>query len=362
MKKALCVLGVLLLILSGTTARAGIASDLDGSRVGIPALLERASMTQGEVWSREDLLQLLIEIFIAIITSDGPLEDLLYFTSAIAVGVERSAAGIEDNPLTDLIEEVREAYGDEAAAAVEHFFDRLVAELGPELLADVDPIVLPPQFDVNNGRPDETTVSLPTGAFILDIGTTENVGDREFCRIVLGLVDSDDDDNDAEQLLNEIVTGTSGANLDFEWKPGIVGVDLVDISPWSFTLALEDGDYTDLLTLSGPGTRAVIARLDAPASIVDFGNSLSLVEVGVEEVDVGPWFRNPIFDLVGRRLDSAPDVAALLDAAHSGDERVELIGFDDKRLSVFVHNGETRTSDLLILFGRIVEVVCSGRR
>lgn len=133
----------------------------------------------------------------------------------LAREVERSAAGIEDNPLTDIIEAVREAYGDEAAAAVLHFFDRLVAELGPDLLADVDPIILPPELDVDNGLPDEKTVPLTTGAYILDIGTTENVGDREFCRIVLGLVDSDDD-NDAEQLLNEIVTGTSGANLDFE--------------------------------------------------------------------------------------------------------------------------------------------------
>lgn len=348
-----------MLVLLGATVTVAFGNGLEGSgEEGVEAF-ETAFETQADLGLREDFLTFFIRFFVAFVTLDGPLADLLDFTTAIAVGVERSAIGSYDNPLTDFINDLEESSGSGAAALVEQFFDRLIEVLGQDLLADVDPILLPPAFDVDNGQPDDATVSLPTGSYILDIGNSHNVGDGEFSRIVLGLVDSDGDDNDAEQLLTEILTGISGANLDFEWEPGIVGVHLVDISLGEYTLELEDGDATDLLTFSGPGTEAVIAKLDVPANVVDFRNELSLVEIGVEEVELGWWFMNPIFDLVGRRLNTAEDVEALIDAALSGDERIELIGFDDSRISLFVHNGRTGSADMLILFGDIVEDVLS---
>jgi hypothetical protein len=209
--------------------------------------------------------------FIAWVTAPGmPLEGLLHDTTIIAVGVERQAAGIEDNPLADLIDDVEAQYGSIVANIVEQAFDNLIEQLGPNLIADVDPIVLPPDFDVDNGLPDVATVLLPIGPYILDIGPTHNVGDGELARIVMGLVDSDGDDNDAEQILYEMFTGTSGAHLDFEEELGIVGVDLLlDLNSLDeFTLVLEDGDVSDILTLAGPGVEAVLAKLDAEGVLI----------------------------------------------------------------------------------------------
>jgi hypothetical protein len=359
MRKTLCGLGIMLFVLLGPTATVAFTNDLEGNEESGVEEIQAGSGSLADAGMREDLLTAFIRFFVAFVTLDGPLAELLDFTTAIAVGVERSAIGSDDNPLTDFLDALREGSAPGAAAFVEQFFDTLIEELGPKLLADVDPILLPPAFDVDNGRADDATVWLPTGSFVLDIGNSHNVGDGEFSRVTLGLVDSDGDDNDAEQLLSEIVTGISGANLDFEWKPGIVGVHLVDISLEEYTLELEDGDTTDLLTFCGPGAEAVFAKLDAPANLVDFRNDLSFVEIGVEEVNVGLWW-NPISDLVGWCLCTAEDVEALMDAALSGDERIELIGFDDSRISLIVRNGLTGSADMLILFGDIVEGVLSA--
>ena len=45
-----------------------------------------------------------------------------------------------------------------------------------------------------------------------------------------------------------------------------------------------------------------------------------------------------------------------------GDARIELIGFDDRRISLVVHNVRRRSADTLILFGDIVEDVLSEWR
>jgi hypothetical protein len=285
---------------------------------------------------------------------------LLTLSTRVGVGVERSAFGKEDTPLDAFVDDVGRTAGPEAAARVDQGFDRLIEVLGPNLLADVEPIVLPPAFDVDNGRSDTASVSLPEGPYILDIGTTENVGDGEFARTVLGLVDSDGDDNDAEQILREFVTGRSGANLDLEREPGIVGVELSDLTRESYTIAIEDAGATDVLTLGGPGAAAAIAALDGPAHIGDFRNGLSLVEVGVDPVSTGSFLWNPIPDLIGSRLSSEADVRALHDAARAGDDRVELIGSDDDRLSIVVHNPRTGASDTLVLYGEVVEDALGG--
>jgi hypothetical protein len=204
----------------------------------------------------------LVEEIIAWVTAPGmPLEQLLEDTTLIAVGVERSAAGIEPNPLSELIDDMEDEFGIGAAIILEGFANNLIDTFGPDLIADADQIILPPDFDVNNGLPDVATVSLPIGPYILDIGEPHNVGEGELARVVLGLVDADHDDNDAEQILYEIFTGTSGANLDFEDEPGILGVELLNISLSEFTLLIEDADVIDMLTFVGPGTEDILARL-----------------------------------------------------------------------------------------------------
>jgi hypothetical protein len=286
---------------------------------------------------------------------DMPGDRFISFVTAIGVGVERSAIGDKDNPLSDIVRTIGETFGPGAKEVVDGALDALITSLGPDLLADVDLIVLPSEFDVSNGRADVASVPLPEGPYILDIGEAQNVGNGEFARIILGAIDSDGDDNDAEQLLSEILTGASGAKLDYERVPGIDGVRLADISRSGYTLEIEDGSAVDTLTFMGDGAEAVIARLDAPANLADFRNDLSLVEVGAEDVDLGIRWFNPIFDFVGNELDSAMDVTALVEAAVSGDDRLELIGLDDSRVSLVVHNHRIGSADTLVLYGDVVE-------
>ncbi len=188
---------------------------------------------------------------------------ILTFATNIGVGVERSAIGIEPNPLTDLVDDVGLRFGNTAATIVDYAFDQLIETLGPNLLADVEPITLTPDFDIDNGQEDVETVWLPDDPYILDIGTTQNVGNGEFSRVVLGAIDRDSDDDDMTQILAEHFTGNSGANLDFESQPGIDGVQVVDVTPTEFTLLIEDDTATDRLTFTGPGAEAALAEFSA---------------------------------------------------------------------------------------------------
>ncbi len=291
----------------------------------------------------------------------GSLAGLLTLATNVGVGVERAAYGDDDTPLTDLIYDVEQRFGSDAAMVVAYGFDVMIEVLGPNLLADVDPIVLPPVFDIDNGNSDIATVFLPTGPFIVDVGTTEHVGDGEFSRIVLGVVDSDGDDNDVEQLLSEMMTGRSGANLDFEFVPGIVGVTLLDISLDRITLALEDGDAIDTLIFAGEGTEAVLATLDTPADITDSASSMSFVEVGVDDIVIGGGSECPVLDLISDCLDATQAAEAIIDAAIDGDPRFDVVGFDDSRISLVVHNIRTGAADTLVLFGDIIEGLLSVR-
>lgn len=260
MKKILCALGVMLCVFVIPRAGFALGIRLDGGGQASLASLQPSPGSQADIGLDQSILLPLL----ADVTASGPGAELLDFTTRIGAGVERSAAGIDDNPLTDLITDIQKRVGPWAAAVVTQSFDRLIAALGPNLLADVDPIALPPGFDIDNGRADVASVAIPMGPYILDIGNTHNVGDGEFARVVLGLVDSDGDDNDLEQILNEITTGTSGANLDFEREPGIVGVDLLEVDEALayFVLGFEDGDAIDVLSFNGPGTAAVLAQFD----------------------------------------------------------------------------------------------------
>lgn len=261
MRKLFCTLGVMLCVLVLPQAAFSLGIGLDGDWQASLASMQTSQGIQTDIVRNQDILLALLSY----VTASGPGADLLDFTTRIAVGVERSAADIGDNPLTDLIADIEVRMGPFAAIVATQSFDRLITTLGPNLLADVDPIRLTLQgFDIDNGSPDVASVDIPLGPYILDIGNTHNVGNGEFARVVLGLVDSDGDDNDLEQILNEITTGTSGANLDFEREPGIVGVDLLEVDDALayFVLGIEDGGYIDRLQFAGPGTTAVLANLD----------------------------------------------------------------------------------------------------
>lgn len=287
----------------------------------------------------------------------GVFEPLLAFATGIAVGVEATALGDDDNPITDLIGEIDAVFGAEAATAVDAVFDELIAAVGPDLLADVEPLVLPPNFDLDNDRADTASVELPDAPYILDLGTPENVGNGELARIILRALDRDGDDDDAEQILLELFTGRSGANLDFETEPGIDGVTLVDLSREDYTLAFETAGGVDVLTLEGPGVEAVLDRLDAPVLLSDGGDGVSLVEVGAEQVDLGDPWSHPLGELVGHRLGSRQDVEALLHAGERGDDGVSLLASGPAWMAVAVHNDGTRETDTLVLFGDVVETV-----
>lgn len=280
---------------------------------------------------------------------------LLDVATRIGVGVERSAAGYDDTPLQDLVTMVDQWFGPPAADAVDWAFGTLIDTLGPDLLADVPVTMLPPVFDVNNGRSDFYVADIPIGPYILDIGSPENVGDGELARIVLGFVDGDDDDSDVQQILSELTTGDSGAELDFEFVPGINGVWLSELSMSHYAIGIADGGATDTLVFRGPGTEAAIWSLDSPANLMDDQSRLSLVEVGAEEVKLGYLFQNPIKDLVGDELDSAEDIRALMDAAEAGDARVDMISQDDDYVSMRIYNGLRNTWDTFVFYGDEVE-------
>jgi hypothetical protein len=285
----------------------------------------------------------------------GAVEQLLAFATGIGVGVEATALGDDDNPITDFIGEIEAVFGGEAAAAVTDIFDQLIATVGPDLLADVEPLVLPPDFDLSNDRADWATVELPDAAYIVDLGTPENVGNGELARIILRALDRDGDDDDAEQILLEIFTGRSGANLDFETEPGIDGVELIDISREDYTLAFETAGGVDVLTLEGPGVEALLDRLDTPLLLADGIDGVSLVEVGAEHVGLGDPSCHPLGKRVGNELGSKHDVKALLHAGESGDDGVSLLATGPAWMAIAVHTESTRETDTLVLFGDIVE-------
>jgi hypothetical protein len=237
--------------------------------------------------------------------SAGLFDELSTFATDVAVGVEAAALGAEDDPIADFVDDVEAVFGGAAAATVGGIAERLIGALGADLLADVEPTVLPPGFDLANARADTATVRLPDAPYIVDLGDPRGVGDGELARIVLRAFDRDGDDDDAEQVLAELLTGRSGANLDLEFAPGIDGVELVDISRRDYTVAFETAGGTDVLTLAGPGVEAVLARLAA----------------GIDDGAAG--LADGAGDAAG-----APDLAALLEALGAGGAPVPGTGFD----------------------------------
>lgn len=235
-------------------------------------------------------------------------------------------------------------------------------------VADADPLTEEPVIDVANGISETASLAIPTGQFVFEIGDTFAVGTKggfSFLASVLNLpigelsgilraeVDADADDNDAQQLLEEILNGRSGAKLDFETEPGIDGVALVGVTPANFTLAFEHGEATDRLTLEGPGAEAILAEFDARdgADLADGENNLSLIDVGSDVLTLGDAAANPIFDLVGEQFTGDADLAALIAAATGGtNAAVTLISQDPGSIAVRIDNAATGEFDLLVFY------------
>lgn len=209
---------------------------------------------------------------------------------------------------------------------------------GENDVPNVDPIFPNPIIDIGNSLEEEATVLLPTEEYIIaGIGSPFEIGSRyggfsflgqilglritEFSGIVRDTIDADLDDNDVEQILVEILTGQSGAKFDFETEPGIDGVELVGLTPETFTLALTTVDgTTDRLTFGGPGTRSVLETLDSDANIGDSTNAISIVDLATETVELG----GQLADLLGTSFAGSSDAETLFNASFS-DPRITLL-------------------------------------
>jgi hypothetical protein len=238
-----------------------------------------------------------------------------------------------------------------------------------DVIAPIDPLTPEPPIDVDNGMAETAVVALPLGPFILRIGNTFAVGENggfsaisdlidlqvsELSSIVRSEIDADADDNDAQQMLAEMVTGTSGANFETEFEPGIDGVELVGLTPDSFTFAFEDGAVEDRLTLTGPGARTVLEDFDTDANVADGTNSISLVDLATETVILGNPDDNPFSEVLPDGFSGAASAHKLLEALTGDDDGqiggVTLVSVDEASYSVLVDNDATGELDYLVIF------------
>jgi hypothetical protein len=275
---------------------------------------------------------------------------------------------LRERPLATIVEQVQFTLSDTLNFAfsippLRALFEAIAPGLN---VADADPLTEEPVIDVANGISETATLAIPTGEFVFEIGDPFGVGTNggfsflstllrlpisELSGILRAEVDADDNDNDAQQLLEEILNGRSGAVLDFETEPGIDGVALVGLTPTSFTLAFEDGEATDRLTLEGPGAEAILADFDARAGadLADGQNNISLIEIGSDTLELGDEDNNPIYDLVGNEFAGDDDLDALIAAAKDpAREGVTLISEDQASISIRIDNPTTGEFDLLV--------------
>jgi hypothetical protein len=236
-----------------------------------------------------------------------------------------------------------------------------------DVIAPIDPLTPEPPIDVDNGIAETAVVALPIGPFILHIGNTFAVGENggfsavsdlidlevsELSSIVRSEIDADADDNDAQQMLAEMVTGVSGANFETEFEPGIDGVELVGLTPDSFTFAFEDGPVEDRLTLTGPGAKIILDDFDTDANVADGVNSISLVDLATETVVLVTSDDDPLSDVLENGVVDAESAPDLLEALTLDDDGriggVTLVSVDEASFSVRVDNAVTGELDYLV--------------
>jgi hypothetical protein len=237
---------------------------------------------------------------------------------------------------------------------------------GSVIEADIEPLYDEPPIILGNGISESARVSIPDGPFILPVGNPFVIGDlpgqsclsrilgweiSELSGILRYDIDADEDDNDAEQLIVEIVTGRSGAFFEYERTPGISGVELIGITPDRYTLAFADGDATDTLTLAGVGVSAILRKLDRPADATDECNALSLIDVEAEAVVLGTPGFNSLGHTPTGRLEGREEIQAFLaEVLHEEPAGIRLISAQEQSVSMYVMNTDTGTLDLFIFY------------
>jgi hypothetical protein len=232
---------------------------------------------------------------------------------------------------------------------------------GPNEVADGFSLFPEPVLNVNDATSESASVLIPDDVYLFSLGLLDIGGRfgplRELFSQAVNLnFDRDADDDDAEQVLKEFIDGEGGAVLDTEGVPGIEGVELVSITPDSYTLSFANGDALDMLTLEGPGIEAVINKLASPANVADSVNALSLVDLSEETVEAGSGAANPIPGIADARIDTEGELAALLNAAlNPADERVDFLSVEPGSFAVRVNNQATSAFDLLIFEGSPAE-------
>ncbi|CAB9502578.1 expressed unknown protein [Seminavis robusta] len=155
-----------------------------------------------------------------------------------------------------------------------------------------------PTIDMGDDIAEETVIEIPEGPYIVteqSTGSPFHVGTKvgssilwqahvpitELSSILRDNIDADDNDNDVEQLLQEILTGQSGACFDCETEPGIDGVELVAMTPTTYTLeltSLKSQHIKDTITFAGPGTAAILAKMDAATT--ETQNAIRIFDLG----------------------------------------------------------------------------------
>lgn len=204
------------------------------------------------------------------------------------------------------------------------------AGIGSADVPDVAPLYDVPPLDINNGIAETATVVIPDGPYILDIGSPFSVGERgaasvfgrilnldisELSAVIRTDIDADDDDNDALQLVKEIIDGRGGSKFDYDVQPGIDGVQLIAISPDQYTLAINDHAQIDQLTFQGPGIQTALTQLDKPAYLGDGMPTLSLIDIATETVAISDDHSPLLQHVSGPSFYAESDLSTLWDAA-----------------------------------------------
>lgn len=258
---------------------------------------------------------------------------------------------------------VNYGFSDPTIRAAFELFGGAGIEAQVQALTDAPPIVL------GNGIAESGLVMIPDGPFIIPIGDPFVIGELEGqsrLSLALGMriselsgiirhdIDADKNDNDVEQLLTEIVTGRSGALFEYETRPGIAGVSLIDMTPRSFTLAFEDYAAEDTLTFTGAGAEAILQRLDSPANIADAENAFSMVDMGTEAMVIRNASEHTSWRRDNDPISGEEELGQLLQALLLAEDeslsgfRVELVSIHCQSIALFMFNDERRSMDLVL--------------
>jgi len=274
--------------------------------------------------------------------------------------------GIDLGPLLGSVATaVRLGFPEEIERGVQLLLEAARPLFGPNEVAPGLPLFPEPVVNINDDVAEATTVDVPDAPYLFSFGLLAVGGTfgptSELFGGALNLnFDRDADDDDALQLLKEIVDGRGGAAFDEETQPGVEDVALVSITGGSYTLAFDNGVVTDVVTFVGAGIENAV---DALATRTVFGDGQNTLGRLFEDVVSAGGTRNPIPDLVTGRLNTPAEIEALVAAAvDTGDERVELLAIERDAVSVKVLNALTDAFDIVLLDGAPVveEVVADG--